>query len=64
LARLYRQVGAEIESLRTGRGAAAARRFERQYLAIPFGDAMRTPSIAGEVRTRLRRLRRQIRAAR
>lgn len=64
LARLYRQVGTEIESLRTGRGAAAARRFERQYLAIPFGDAMRTPSIAGEVRTRLRRLRRQIRAAR
>jgi eukaryotic-like serine/threonine-protein kinase len=56
----YRTVGAALDELARTRGEAAAAPLRQRYFAIPYADALRTPSLRRDVDRELRRLRADI----
>jgi eukaryotic-like serine/threonine-protein kinase len=61
---LYKRVGQKLATFESERGASAARPLWDVYSAIPLLDAMRTPSMGQDAMRTLRRIERDIAAAR
>jgi hypothetical protein len=61
---LYKRVGQKLDAFERERGAAAARPLWDSYSAIPLLDALRTPSLGQDAMRTLRRIERDMDAAR